>query len=183
MPLLAAQHLMEIEFSDVAPVIGWAASILSTLIVTLCTALINRRVEESKREADRRYELREQERNEEKRWRESVDKRLLSQAEWNEDRSNWFSWRERIEKIVSAQDETMLSVLEAQCTQMRSDITHKVHRYMDDLQCASEEEKQSLQEEYDLYCSICTKYGIKNHFLEQMVQQVMTLPGRGSGQH
>ena len=52
-------------------------------------------------------------------------------------------------------DDCIMSILEAQCTQMRSDITHKVHRYMDDLGAASEEEKQSLRSEYDLYCVIC----------------------------
>lgn len=75
-------------------------------------------------------------------------------------------------------DECIMSILEAQCTQMRSDITHKVHRYMDDLGAASEEEKQSLRSEYELYCVICAKYGIKNHFVEQLVQQVMELPDR-----
>ena len=75
-------------------------------------------------------------------------------------------------------DACIMSVLEAQCTQMRSDITHKVHRYMDDLGAASTEEKQSLRSEYELYCVICAKYGIQNHFVEQLVQQVMGLPDR-----
>ena len=175
-PLTDAAATMQL--ADLAPIIGWAASILSTLIITLCTAAINKKFDESKRESERKAELREREREEEKRWRESVDARLLSQEEWNEDRNNWFAWRKKMQNSFADIDETMRTVLEAQCTQMRSDITHKAHRYMDDLQCASDEEKQSLQAEYDIYCSICKKYGIENHFVEHMVRKVMELPSR-----
>lgn len=87
-------------------------------------------------------------------------------------------WRKGMDEWRNEMDECTISILEAQCTQMRSDITHKVHRYMDDLGAASEEEKQSLRSEYELYCVICAKYGIKNHFVEQLVQQVMELPDR-----
>ena len=178
MPLRVAPYLMTIEFSDIAPIVGWAASILSTLIVTLCTALINRRVEESKREADRRYELREQERNEEKRWRESVDERLLSQAEWNEDRSNWYSWRERIEKEFSEQNQRTMAILELQCSQMRSDLIHRAHRYIDDLGCASMEEKDVYWAQYEDYLKMCDASEIENHFIDRLATQVMNLPTR-----
>lgn len=49
--------------------IGWAAPIASTLVITWLTAVINRRMEESKREAQR-------EEAERKEWRASVDKRM-----------------------------------------------------------------------------------------------------------
>lgn len=87
-------------------------------------------------------------------------------------------WRAQMDGRMAEQDATIHAVLEAQCTQMRSDITHKVHRYMDDLRCASTEEKQSLWAEYEVYCVICMKYGIENHFVEQLVRQVMDLPDR-----
>ena len=87
-------------------------------------------------------------------------------------------WREGIERRMDKQDECVESILEAQCTQMRSDITHKIHRYLDDLECASTEEKQSLYAEYEVYCEVCEKHGITNHFVEQLVTQVMGLPDR-----
>ena len=88
------------------------------------------------------------------------------------------AWREGIERRMDKQDECVESILEAQCTQMRSDITHKIHRYMDDLGCASMEEKQSLYAEYEVYCDVCRKHGIKNHFVERLISQVMELPER-----
>ena len=87
-------------------------------------------------------------------------------------------WRESVDKRMKEQDECIESVLEAQCTQMRSDITHKVHRYMDDLGCASLEEKQSLSAEYEVYCEIGKRHKITNHFVKQLIQQVMALPER-----
>lgn len=87
-------------------------------------------------------------------------------------------WRRKMDERMKDNEDRTTSILEAQCNQMRSDVTHKVHRYMDDLHCASTEEKQSLWAEYELYCNICAKYGIKNHFVEQLVRQVMELPDR-----
>ena len=139
---------------SLSAIIQWLAPILSTLIVTALTAQINAR---AKRDEERRTK---------------------SQQAFDDERKEWSEWRKRIEDRFAEQDDTILAILESQCTQMRSDITHKVHRYMDDLHCASEEEKQSLQAEYDLYCKICRTYGIENHFVERMVQQVMELPGR-----
>ena len=95
-----------------------------------------------------------------------------------EDTRNREAWREGVNDRLQEQDGKIDAILEAQCTQMRSDITHKVHRYMDDLGAASTEEKQSLYAEYELYCNICTKYGIENHFVEQLIKQVMELPDR-----
>lgn len=88
------------------------------------------------------------------------------------------AWRVRIESEIADQDDVLESVLEAQCTQMRADITHKIHRYMDDLGCASPEEKESLHNEYKVYCDICEKHHIKNHFVEKMMDQVLALPDR-----
>lgn len=87
-------------------------------------------------------------------------------------------WKYRIESKMSEQDGILETVLEAQCTQMRADITHKIHRYMDDLGCASPEEKESLRNEYEVYCDICSKHKITNHFVERMMEQVLALPDR-----
>lgn len=135
---------------NVTPVIAWLAPIVSTLIITWLTALINRRMDESKKDQER-------EETERKTWRSGVDKKLKDQ------------------------DEKIDSLMLGQTTQMRADITHKIHRYMDDLGCASTEEKNSLNSEYEVYCQICEKYGIKNDFVAHMMEQVMELPSRPQG--
>lgn len=136
---------MEIE--SLAPIIGWAASIASTLIITACTAAINRWMSESKKD-------REREEAERKKWRAGVDKKLEDQ------------------------DDVIKAILSAQCTQMRSDAIHRAHRYIDDLGCASIEEKKSFYAEWEEYQTICDKYGITNNFVDNLVRQVMALPDR-----
>ena len=101
-----------------------------------------------------------------------------SEKKTDEKRAKEAEWRDAIEQRLDKQEEKLSAVLDAQCTQMRSDITHKIHRYMDDLHCASTEEKQSLFSEYEIYCGVCTKFGIENHFVERLIQQVMELPDR-----
>lgn len=100
------------------------------------------------------------------------------QAKTDAKRKAEAEWREGITARLDAQDERIDAVLQGQVTQMRSDVTHKIHRYMDDLGCASTEEKNSLNEEYKLYCLLCEKYGIENDFVANMMEQVMALPSR-----
>lgn len=132
----------------------WVAPIISTIIVTAATASINAHLQRSQKVADERHAETEAKRKAEAEWRECMVKRLDSQ------------------------DERINAVLQGQVTQMRSDVTHKIHRYMDDLGCASTEEKKSLSEEYKLYCLLCEKYGIENDFVANMMEQVMALPSR-----
>lgn len=139
---------------DVQPFLQWAAPILSTVIVTATTASINAKIAAGERKRDE------------------------AKAERDAERKERSEWRTRMEQRLDEQEETIRAILSAQCTQMRSDITHKIHRYVDDLGCASGEEKQSLYAEYEEYCNICTKYGITNHFVDQMMKQVMSLPDR-----
>jgi hypothetical protein len=42
------------QLSDLGPIIGWCASIASTLIITFFTAAINRKFDESKKESNGR---------------------------------------------------------------------------------------------------------------------------------
>jgi len=135
---------------DVQPVITWAAPIASTIITTYVAAMISRG--EKKRD-EARYE---------------ADARRAKEAEW----------RNNVELRMESQDERIDAILEAQVTQMRSDALHKIHRYIDDMHCASTEEKQALYKEYEVYSDICTKYGIENHFVDALMQQVMELPDR-----
>ena len=132
----------------------YLAPIASTLIITAGQLALNQRVKLSDERRAQEQRRTDEKRRAEAEWRQSVDARL------------------------DAQDAKIAAVLDAQCTQMRSDITHKIHRYMDDLHCASTEEKQSLYAEYEVYCGICSKFGIENHFVERLIQQVMELPDR-----
>lgn len=132
---------------DAQPIIAWAAPIASTLVITWLTALINRRMDESKRD-------REREESERKAWRSGVDRRL------------------------DGQDAKIQAILRGQTTQMRSDLIHKAHRYVDDLGCAGIEEKQAFWAEYEDYQRICDANNIVNHFVDQLAQLVMELPDR-----
>lgn len=135
-------------------VISWLAPILSTIIVTAATAAINLQVQRSQRVADERHAETEVKRAVEAEWRASVDARLDSQ------------------------DERIFAILKGQTTQMRSDLVHKAHRYIDDLGCASTEEKDAFHKQYVDYCAICEAHGIENSFVDRMAQQVMALPSR-----
>lgn len=133
------------------PLIGWAAPIIASVMTTVITTYLVAKVNQ--------------------RFAESERKADAAKAETEAERKERWEWRNKV-------DATIKAILEAQCTQMRSDITHKIHRYMDDLHCASTEEKQSLWAEYEVYSNICVEYGIENHFVEQLVKQVMDLPDR-----
>lgn len=135
-------------------VASWLAPIASTLIVCAGQLALNtsfKRVDE-KRDAEKAET--DAKRKAEAEWRESIDKRLNEQAE------------------------TIVAILDNQCSQTRSDIVHKYHRYVDDLGCASVEEKDALRAEHKQYSAICEKYGIENDLIDDLVQQVMDLPTR-----
>ena len=134
--------------------IQWLAPIISTIIVTAATASINAHLQRSQKGADERHAETEAKRKAEARWREDIDKRL------------------------DGQDERIDTILTAQCSQMRSDIVHKCHRYLDDLGKASIEEKDALKAEHEEYSAVCKANGIVNNFVDMMVQRVMELPER-----
>lgn len=105
-------------------------------------------------------------------------KRDDAQRKTDEKRAAEAAWRESVEKKLADQDEKLRAVLKGQCTQMRSDIIHKAHRYIDDLGCASIEEKDAFDAEYKDYCAICEAHGIENNFVDNLAAQVMMLPSR-----
>ena len=140
--------------STASAVITWLAPILSTIIITAATASINAQVQKSQRVADERHEETEAKRAAEAKWQDSVMTRLDNQ------------------------DDKINSVLEAQCTQMRSDLIHRAHRYIDDLGCASVEEKEAFYAEYEDYQRICEAHEIVNHFIDELAEKVMALPNR-----
>ena len=82
------------------------------------------------------------------------------------------------ERALVSQDKNIGLVLRGQITQMRSDIIHKAHRYLDDLGCASTEEKDAFNAEYEEYCMLCEAANVENDFVDMLHQQVMALKGR-----
>lgn len=162
--------------------IAWAAPIVSTIIVTAATASINSHIKRRDQVADERHAETEAKRKTEAEWRESVDMRMQEQGEAlqsvADDRTDWYAWRAEIIQQMQAQDDRIATVLQAQCSQMRSDIIHKCHRYLDDLGKASTEEKEALKAEHDEYAAMCAANDIVNNFVDLMVQRVMDLPER-----
>lgn len=143
------------------PIIGWLAPILSTIIITAATASINAHIKRHEQIAEERNARTEQKRREEAEWRERLERRM-----------------EEIELKMEEQDKRIESVLKGQCTQMRSDVVHRAHRYLDDLGKASTEEKAAFWAEYEEYCDLCDQYGIENNFVDELAQRVMALPER-----
>ena len=106
-------------------------------------------------------------------------KRDAARAETDKKRAAEAEWREKVVKRLDKQDETIDTILTAQCSQMRSDLIHRAHRYIDDLGCAGTEEKQSFWAEYEDYIRICDANNVVNHFIDNLAKQVMALPNRG----
>lgn len=165
-----------------APIIGWLAPIISTIIITAATASINSHMKRHDQLADARHAETEMKRKADAEWRETVDKLLSEQSEAlrhvAEDRVDWYSWRAEIIERMDTQDDKFTSILKAQVTQMRSDTLHRAHRYLDDLGCASTEEKSAFWSEYQEYCELCEHYGIENNFVNELAKRVMALPER-----
>lgn len=135
-------------------IISWLAPIMATLLTLAGQLALNTRFKlaDEKRDADRA----------------DTDAKRAAEAEW----------RDSITSRLDGQDKRIDTILQAQCSQMRSDILHKAHRYNDDLGCASTEEKQALWAEYEDYETICDANNITNHFIDKLVNQVMSLPNR-----
>lgn len=107
--------------------------------------------------------------------RQESDAKCEAEAKW---RSDIEQRMEGFEKILEQQNDKIDSVLKNQLTQTRSDIVHKAHRYLDDLGCASTEEKNVFDAQYKEYIELCEAYNIENNFVTEMHEQVMNLPGR-----
>lgn len=135
-------------------IISWLAPILSTIIITAATVSINAQAKKHERVAEERHQETEKKRKQEAEWRNEV----ISRLDDMEDKLN---------RSVSQQ-----------AVQIRSDIVHKSHRYLDDLGRASSEEKETLNDAYKQYCEFCEDLDIENDFIDLLVQRVMELPER-----
>ena len=107
-----------------------------------------------------------------KRWMERREKDSEKEADERK------RWRAGVDEKLDEQDRKIDTLLDLSCSQTRSDVVHKCHRYLDDLGCASSEEKQALWAQHEDYKRICDANGIENHFVEQLVARVMELPER-----
>lgn len=166
----------------ISSIISWLASILSTIIITAATVSINAQAKKHERVAEERHQETETRRKEEAEWRSNVDQLMQEQGAALQsvanDRSDWYAWRAEMIAQMQAQDNRIDTILRAQCTQMRSDVLHKCHRYLDDLGCASTEEKEALNAEHQEYAEMCEANDIVNSFVDKLVERVMQLPER-----
>jgi len=141
-------------------VVGWSNSRQE---VQLKKALAS--IEQGQKDADaKRDEARSEtqaKREAEAAWREDMERRM-----------------DEFEKMLSKQCANTNLTLRSQISQMRSDIVHKTHRYVDDLGCASADEKNAYDGEYREYMELCEAAGIENNFIDTLHEQVMGLPGR-----
>lgn len=112
------------------------------------------------------------------RFKMADEKRDAARAETQAKRDAEAEWRARVDRRMDEHDEKIMSMLKSQVTQIRSDTLHRAHRYIDDLGCASVEEKDAFWAEYVEYCNLCKQYGIKNSFVDEIAQRVMALPER-----
>jgi len=135
-------------------VIAWAAPILSTLVVCAGQLALNAK------------------------FREAEEKRDRAKADTDAKRAAEAEWRESVDRRMEDQERKIHAMLKGQTTQMRSDLIHRAHRYIDDLGKASIDEKKAFDEEYKDYCDICKEYKIKNSFIDKLAERVMELPER-----
>ena len=133
---------------------AWLAPILSALVICAGQLMLNRRFKRSdeKRERERKRAADEQAKDDE--------------------------WKSEIIKRLDCQDKKIDDLLDSQCSQIRSDIIHKAHRYLDDMGCASVEEKNSLFAEYEDYLVLCEQTSTQNHFIDKMIDRIVSLPER-----
>lgn len=162
--------------------LGWLAPILSTLVICAGQLMLNARFKQADEKRDAARAETQAKRAVESEWHDTVDRLLSEQNDAlkhvAEDRVDWYAWRDEVVSLMDRQDERIETILRAQCSQTRSDIIHKCHRYLDDLGRASTEEKEALSAEHEEYTEMCEANDIVNHFVDGLVQRVMELPER-----
>lgn len=113
-------------------------------------------------------------------WLTALINRWMSESKKDKEREDAErkAWRKGVDERLDRQEKVMDSMLNLSCSNSRGDIVHKCHRYLDDLGCASHEEKQALWAQHADYELVCKENGIENDFVRQLVQRVMELPER-----
>lgn len=134
--------------------IGWLAPICATLVTLAGQLWLNGR------------------------FKAADEKRDAARAETQAKRDAEAAWRAEIDKRLEDIEEKMGRSIAQQAMQIRSDIVHKCHRYLDDLHAASIEEKDVLADQHRQYSQFCEDLGIDNDFIDNLVAKVMELPDR-----
>lgn len=109
---------------------------------------------------------------------EGEAKRNQAKADTDAKRAAEAEWRDGIDRRLYDMEEKLNRSVSQQTVQIRSDIVHKCHRYLDDLGRASSEEKEVLNDAYEQYCKFCADLEIENDFIDMLVARVMELPER-----
>lgn len=116
-----------------APIIGWLAPILSTIIITAATASINAHMKRHDELAAERHAETEEKRKADAEWRDTVDKLLMEQAEAlkhvAEDRADWYAWRAEMVELMDSQDGKLDSLTDGVQTTMRTDLIHLFEKF------------------------------------------------------
>lgn len=163
-------------------IIAWIAPIIAALFTCAGQLWLNRKFKRADEKRDQARADTDAKRRSEAEWRNDVDRLMKEQSSAlrsvADDRVEWYAWREQIISQLSNQDNRIDTILKAQCSQTRSDIIHKCHRYLDDLGRASTEEKEALHAEHEEYTAMCEANDIVNHFVDGLVSRVMELPER-----
>lgn len=135
--------------------------LIGQTVVALGQRRLNMRMDEGERKRNDARAETEAKRKAEAEWRADMERRM-----------------EQFEQGLDEMKKQIDATLRGQLTQMRSDTVHKAHRYLDDLGCASTEEKNAFDAEYQEYARLCDANGIENDFVATLHDQVMALPGR-----
>lgn len=100
------------------------------------------------------------------------------QAKTDAKRKAEADWRDGVTRRLDDMEDKLNRSVSQQTVQIRSDIVHKCHRYLDDLGKASSEEKETLNDAYKQYREFCKDLDIENDFIDMLVGRVMKLPER-----
>ena len=161
---------------DLAPIITWAAPILSTIIITAATASINSHMKRHDQMAEERHAEIEERRKADTEWHETVDKLLSEQAEAlkhvAEDRTDWYSWRAEIVKLMDSQDGKLDSLTNATQTTMRTELLHLSEKYLT-RGWITPEERAAISDMHAKYAALNA-----NGYIDGYMRRVDSLPDR-----
>lgn len=133
---------------DATPIVQWAATVTSTLVIAAGTALINQRMKESDRKADERHAQVEAEQQRRDAWREGISARLGN-----------------LESDVRA-------TKEASQVNMRQNLLHYAEKYIT-RGWVTPEERAAIYEMHQKYTALDA-----NGYIDGYMQRVMALPDK-----
>lgn len=159
-----------------APIIGWIAPILSTIIITAATASINSHMKRHDELAAERHAETEEKRKADAEWRDTVDKLLAKQSEALEhvaqDREDWYAWRKDMVKLMDSQDGKLDNLTDATQTTMRTTLLHYIEKYLT-RGWLTTEERSSLNDMHEKYAALNA-----NGFIDGYMRRIESLPDR-----